>query len=145
MFISDLAVVIRGGMRHCQIYGVILNFIVMWSSKCSRRALLSLFVALVFAIAAMPGSMAMPVPTKETGQQGQARQKMHCHDMVPQQKAPQKACKGACLGMLTCYGMGVLPAWSVDLFIATESHAAIFAYNSVSGLTIPPDDRPPIA
>jgi hypothetical protein len=111
----------------------------------SWRIAVSLFVALVFAIAAMPGSMAISAPMAQLSWQGEVGQPMSCHDMAPQPKVPQKACKGVCLGMLTCYGMGVLPVWGAEILPPSECCSVIYAHNSVSGLSIPPDDRPPIA
>lgn len=117
----------------------------MLSRSSSLRSLISLFVAVVFAIAVTPGSMAMPAPHA---------MKMDCASMVApscDHMKPHKdqgsPCKGmtACLGMLNCFGMAALDITHVErLPITFDVHVAI-SHQTVSGLTLQPDNPPPIA
>lgn len=108
----------------------------------SLRALISLFVALAFAIAVTPGSMAMPAP--------HTMKHADCASMAAPDHAPKeqgKPCKGmtVCLGMLSCFGMAAIVAQHFTLARLADDASPLRLHQIVSGLTIPPDDRPPIA
>jgi hypothetical protein len=109
------------------------------------RSLISLLVAVVFAIAATPGSMAMPVPHA---------MKMDCASMsapscdhMKSHKDQGKPCKNmaVCLGMLSCFGMAAIATQHFTFSSVAMSERPLALRQIVHGLTIPPDDRPPIA
>lgn len=112
----------------------------------SLRTLVSLFVAVVFAIAVTPGSMAMPAP--------QQTMKMDCASMAApscdhtkSHKDHGSPCKSmaACLGMLNCFGMAAVDvAPAARLPMTSDVHVAI-SHQTLSGLTLTPDNPPPIA
>lgn len=118
-------------------------------SKPSRfRTLLSLFVAAVFVIAVTPGSMAMPAPKA----MGHAMAGMaHCPYMVPaagqthQDHGKPAKTASVCLGMLSCYAMGALAPMPVAPAPVLERTEVAITHQSASGLTLQPDNPPPIA
>jgi hypothetical protein len=113
----------------------------MRSRIASLRALVSLFVAVVFVIAVTPGSMAMPAP--------QQTMQMDCAAMPCDQshKDRGKPCKSmvVCFGMLSCFGMAAIATEHFTFSKSAIAERALALHQIVSGLTIPPDDRPPIA
>jgi hypothetical protein len=109
------------------------------------RALISAVVALVFAVAVEPGVMAMPAPQAMT---------MDCSgkaapacDHMKMQKEKGTPCKGmsVCAGMLSCFGMAAVAAEHVSLRTVAARAPAIHLYQTASGLTLQPDNPPPIA
>lgn len=116
------------------------------------RTVLSLLLAGVFAIAAMPGSMAMPAP--QPAMPAMAGME-HCAGMAADTSNPCDQshhdqgvpCKNmaACLGMLSCFGMGAVDVSSVAAPPAFAEPAVAIAHQTVSGLTLQPDNPPPIA
>lgn len=120
----------------------------------SPRALLSLLVAVVFAIAAEPGAMAMPQPHKMAmptmemaamtacGMQADAG----CDHMKPQ-KSEQSPCKSmaVCMGLLSCFGIAAIAADHPFVADAPARLSLLRAYQPGFGLTVPPDNPPPIA
>jgi hypothetical protein len=118
------------------------------------RTWISLVIALVFAIAAMPGAMAMPAPTshashsmavasvKDCCAQGQSPcQHMKAH------KDHGKPCKNMviCLGMLNCFGMGAIDVAAAAPPVLLQDMPVAISHQTVSGLTLTPDNPPPIA
>ncbi len=87
----------------------------MWSKASPFRTFISLFVAVVFTIAATPGSMAMPAPKvmdqsmSMAGMDCSGKTSADCDHMKAHQDQ-NKPCKNmaACLGMLNCFGMGAV-------------------------------------
>jgi hypothetical protein len=121
----------------------------MRSKQGSFRALVSLFVAVVFAVAATPGSMAMPA----AGQHGMnAAMAMDCsaatacdHMMKPGSEQGQP-CKNmaVCLGMLACFGMAAVDTPAMLPLPAPANDQMAIAHQNVSGLTLRPENPPPI-
>jgi|GEM_PF-1179799 len=125
----------------------------MWSRNGSWRAVLSLFVAMVFAIAATPGSMAMPQPSHQMQSHMQMMAgdcaQMHCDHMKAMKSAGKeqgKPCKNmaACLGMLSCYNMAAVGFVMPEAFIPPRDALVAFSHQDISGLTLRPDNPPPI-
>lgn len=125
----------------------------MWSRNESWRAVLSLFVAVVFAIVATPGSMAMPSAPQNMQSHMQMMAgdcaKMHCDHMKSMKSAGKeqgKPCKNmvACLGMLSCYNMAAVDFSMPQAFVPSRDAPVAFSHQSVSGLTHQPDNPPPI-
>lgn len=126
----------------------------MGTRKSSWRGVLCLFVAVVFAIAAMPGSMAMPAAADASQMahkhMAQTAMAMPCCDHTgkkPAEKTPSDPCKhmAVCFGIMGCYGLAALPQVALALPAIAPGDTVIAPHHSISGLTIPPDDRPPIA
>ncbi|MDE2134636.1 MAG: hypothetical protein KGJ49_08555 [Alphaproteobacteria bacterium] len=102
-------------------------------------------MAMVFAIAAEPGTMAMPAP-KPAAMASMSHASPACGHMN-QQKNQRSPCKGmsVCLGMLNCFGMAVIAA-EYPLLPTTAVYAtAPYFQQTASGLTLQPDNPPPIA
>src|SRR3974390_3459966 len=87
------------------------NITGMWFRKPTLRRLISAFVALVFAVAVVPGSMAMPAPqsAKHQSMDCMAKTAPDCDHMKPvkEQGAPCKNMQ-VCMGMLGCFGMAAV-------------------------------------
>jgi hypothetical protein len=114
------------------------------------RRWISLVIALVFAIAAMPGSMAMPAPKPVPHHAMMAMDGAHgdcCGEPVKAPKSQDDPCKSmsVCFGMLACYGMAAVHPAAVVMATADIAAPPMIRHQSVSGLSIPPDDPPPIA
>jgi hypothetical protein len=119
----------------------------MWMGNRNARTWIAAAVALVFTIAAMPGAMAMPVAPASHVMTGM-------NDCCGQMGAPIKSgkeqnspCKdmAVCFGMMSCYGIAALPIVSIAVVQAPQRNAPPVVSQPVSGLTVPPDDPPPIA
>lgn len=110
--------------------------------RSDARAVLGAILALVFLVAVMPGTMAMPSPQPPTAAASMAG---HCgHMKLKDQNTP---CKGmsVCVGLLGCLGLAAIVSDSPVLHATlTDDHAPAFAV-SAAGLTDPPDTPPPIA
>lgn len=124
----------------------------MRSAKLQLRAVVSAFVALVFAIAATPGSMAMPQAQSSPAHSvmampcGSAEMTGHPCDHMKPVKEQGTPCKsiGQCLGMLACYGMGAV-AWTIPVLPVPERDVLVaFAHQRGTGLVPQPDNPPPI-
>ncbi len=123
----------------------------MWSKASPFRALTSLLVAVVFTIAATPGSMAMPAP--KTMDQSMSMAGMDCSgkagcDHMKAHQDQGKPCKNmaACLGMLNCFGMGAVDVGVASSALPVITEAAVpILHQTVAGLTLRPDNPPPIA
>lgn len=109
------------------------------------RGLIGALVALVFAIAAEPGAMAMPA------QRPMAMDCAHhaappCNHMKPL-KEQGTPCKGMtmCLGMFSCFGMTAVAIKDIAPANGTVQILAPRLDESAHGLTYPPDNPPPIA
>lgn len=114
------------------------------------RTWISLVLAVVFAIAAMPGSMAMPSPKPNSHTMGHAMAGMDCCQHAAPAKAPKSdndPCKSmsVCFGVMACFGLAALPVASPTVLKFAATRSLPMPYQSVSGLSIPPDDPPPIA
>ena len=126
------------------------------------RTWISLVVALVFAIAAMPGSMAMPQRSAMPAPVSHAAHAMmmsggsmtDCsgHEQTPcdhmkVQKHQGTPCKnaGACMGMLSCFAMGAFDTVVAAPPVLLQDNAVAVSHQTVSGLTPSPDNPPPIA
>lgn len=118
----------------------------MWSKLPSLRALISALVALVFTVAVIPGSMAMPAPAAQHSMDCLAKADAHCDHMKPV-KEQGSPCKNMqlCMGMLGCFGMVAVAYDTAVPFFAFAAVRAPDLYQSVTGLAPPPTDRPPIA
>jgi hypothetical protein len=120
--------------------------------KCPVRTWISLVIALVFAIAAMPGSMAMPAPVshashstasvKDCSGQGQSP----CEHMKAH-KDQGKPCKNMaiCLGMMNCFGMGAVDVAIAAVPVLLQDMPVAVSHQTVTGLTLTPVNPPPIA
>jgi hypothetical protein len=109
------------------------------------RSLISLFIAVVFAIAVTPGSMAMTAP--QTMKMDCASMAAPSCDHMSSHKDQGKPCKNmaVCLGMLSCFGMAAVDvAHVVRLPVTFDVHVTI-SHQTLSGLTLTPDNPPPIA
>ncbi len=109
------------------------------------RSLISLFVAMVFAIAVTPGSMAMPASQP---------MKMDCSSMAASscdhmnmQKEHGKPCKNmtVCLGMLSCFGMAAVTVAHITPEVVVLDMRVAIGHQTPGGLTLQPDNPPPIA
>jgi hypothetical protein len=110
------------------------------------RTLVSLVVAVAFAIAVTPGSMASVVP-QSAKMESHAMAPSHCNHMKPQTPKEQgKPCKNlACLGMLGCFGMAAVATPTHVLSAPAPDEVSIASFALESGLTVPPDVPPPIS
>lgn len=117
--------------------------------KTSRlRSFISALVAVVFAIAAEPGVMAMPAPKpvdqvmtmSMDGASGAG-----CDHMKPhkQQQAPCKN-MAVCVGMLSCFGMAAVAVEQVHFHAVSGDSSAPVSVHRVFGRTLQPDNPPPI-
>jgi hypothetical protein len=113
--------------------------------KFSLRVLISILMAVVFVIAVEPGVMAMPAPQA---------MKMDCSGKAApacdHMKAPKDTgtpCKNMsiCVGMLNCFGMAAVAADHPSPLAATARATVPFLQQTASGLTLQPDNPPPIA
>jgi hypothetical protein len=118
------------------------------------RTWISLVIAVVFAIAAMPGSMAMPAPKPMSMSHAAHAMSADCsaHEQAPcdhmkAQKNDGKPCKNMamCLGLLSCYGMGAVDVAVAAAPVLLETVPVEFVSQTISGLTLTPDNPPPIA
>lgn len=112
----------------------------MWSRKHSLRTLISALLAALFVIAVEPGAMAMPSlhHAMSASCSGGA-----CRQMPPEAPGP---CKNmtVCAGMLGCYGTAVVTPDILCVPRLTAGLPAVPLHQAVSGLTLTPDDPPPI-
>ncbi len=117
--------------------------------KFSLRGLIGALVAAVFVIAAEPGVMAMPAPqaAKHIMTMDCAGQATPGCDHMKSQKEHGTPCKNMaiCVGMMSCFGMAAIPADVASLRTAAEKAPAHFVQQTPSGLTLQPDNPPPIA
>jgi hypothetical protein len=126
------------------------------------RSWIAIAVALVFAIAAMPGSMAMPgrapmpAPVSHAAHamlmSGGSMTDCSGHEQTPcdhmkTQKHQGTPCKnaGACMGMLSCFAMGAFDTVAATPPVLLQDNAVAVSHQTVSGLTPSPDNPPPIA
>lgn len=113
----------------------------------SLRALIGALATVAFIIAAMPGAMAMPAPqgTMQHSMASMAGTASHAHHMKPmkEQGAPCKNMQ-ICMGMLGCFGMAALTYEAVLPVGAPAGVDAPDLHQTLAGLTLPPEDRPPI-
>lgn len=123
----------------------------MWSKASPFRALISLLVAVVFTIAATPGSMAMPAPKPMGHAMSMAGMdcagKAGCDHMKAHQDQG-KPCKNmaGCLGMLNCFGMGAVDVGALSSPLPVIAEVAVpILHQTAAGLTLRPDNPPPIA
>lgn len=132
----------------------------MQSRKSSVRTVLSLLLAVVFAIAATPGSMAMPArgaAHHTTAMHAMAMDGMDCsgqaaaracdHMKSHQDQNQGQPCKtmAACLGMLSCFGMGAIDLAKTTPFVAYAEPSIAISHQQITGRTLRPDNPPPIA
>ena len=117
--------------------------------KFSLRSLISALVAVVFAIAAEPGVMAMPAPqaakhTMTMDCSGKAA--LGCNHMKPQ-KDPGTPCKNmaVCAGMLNCFGMAAVAVEHPSFLTAAGRASVHVVQQTALGRTLQPDNPPPIA
>jgi hypothetical protein len=109
------------------------------------RAVISALVAAVFVLAAEPGVMAMPA-----AQPVQHHMTMSCADMpgCDHMKLPKNApCKNMalCAGMMSCFGMAAIVVDHPLLRTMSKQAAVHFHPQTTLGLTLQPDNPPPIA
>jgi hypothetical protein len=119
----------------------------MRSKPLSWRSLISLFVAAAFVVAVTPGSMGVsPATGKSMMADCPFMITVPCDHMKAHQEQGTP-CKnaGGCLGMLSCYGMAALGTDQVALISPMMSAVPAPVHEIWVGLTIPPDNRPPIA
>lgn len=135
------------------------SFHTMLMGNRNVRTCLSLMIALVFLIAATPGSMAMPtVPVSHDASASPAMAAMDCCDHAaqsPSKQAPSNKadtdqnspCKNTagCLGLLGCAGLAAVPTGHVAMPVLATGAATSWRNQSANGLSVPPDDPPPIA
>ena len=128
----------------------------------NARTWIAIAVALVFAIAAMPGSMALPQQSPMPAAVSHAAHAMmmsggsmkdcSAHEQTPcdhmkAQKHQGTPCKnaGICMGMLSCFGMGAFDTVVVVPPVLLQDVAVAISHQTLSGLTPSPDNPPPIA
>jgi hypothetical protein len=120
----------------------------MQSKRLSLRAMISALVAVVFAIAAEPGVMAMPAA------QPQHAMTMSCadeampgcdHMKLPKEKDAPCKNMAFCAGMMSCFGMAAIAVDHPQLRIPSKQAAVHFHPQTTLGLTLQPDNPPPIA
>jgi hypothetical protein len=106
-------------------------------------------VAVVFAIATEPGVMAMPQSAPHNMvMNGTA---MTCCDHQKPEKPSQNEsgtpCKNmaVCGGMMSCFGMAALAVDHPLLRTSSKQTAVHFHPQTAQGLTLQPDNPPPIA
>ena len=126
------------------------RFHVMRTGNRLVRSWISLVIAVVFAITAMPGAMAMPAPKPMS-----PHAMSGLHECCAQlHAAPMKAQKdtgkpsknmAVCFGMMTCYGMGAIDTAVTAAPMLLQSMPVAIAHQSIAGLTLQPDNPPPIA
>jgi hypothetical protein len=107
------------------------------------RSLIGVFLALVFVVAAQPGTMAMPA----SGPAAMANASMPgCDHMQPlKEKEPSHKNTAFCPGMLVCYGMAAVAVeYAAPMQFAVFSPAPQFE-RAAPGLAHPPENPPPIA
>jgi len=123
--------------------------------KLSLRAVLSAVVAVVFAIAAEPGAMAMPAPhhpaTMMMDSQRADSGAMSCTDMpgcdhmkLPKDKEAPCKSMAVCAGMMGCYGMAAVAVDWPQLRTKGLDAPVHFHPQTSLGLTLQPDNPPPI-
>lgn len=121
----------------------------MWLRKFSLRGLVSALVAAVFVIAAEPGVMAMPAPhaAKQSMTMDCSSQATPGCDHMKPQKDHGTPCKNMaiCAGMMSCFGMAAVAADVASLRTAAGQAPVHFVQQTPSGLTLQPDNPPPIA
>lgn len=117
----------------------------MRSKQSPFRTFISLFVAVVFAISVTPGAMAMPA-SHAMNMDCSSMAAPSC-DHMKADKEQGKPCKNMalCFGMLGCYGMAALDIAHVAPLPPTADAPVAIAVQHVSGLTLQPDNPPPIA
>jgi hypothetical protein len=110
----------------------------------SLRKFIACAIAVLFAIAAEPGSMAMNAPLNPHAVM--AVGSMPCHHSVPP-KNGNSPCKGmvVCLGMLSCYGVTALNAPHVVVLHGGTAVAIVRPLPIAGGIFLGPDNPPPIA
>ncbi len=113
----------------------------------SLRALISAFVAVVFAIAAEPGVMAMPAPqpVKHSMTMVCADEAMPGCDHMKLPKDNGTPCKtmAVCAGMMSCFGMAAV-ATDLPLLRTASIGASVHVVpQTLLGLTLQPDNPPP--
>jgi hypothetical protein len=110
----------------------------------SLRAFLSALLAVVFVIAAEPGVMAMPAPAKHM-------MTMTCADMpgcnhkLPKDKDAPCKNMALCAGMMSCFGMSAVASEMPLLRTASAGASVHVVPQTLLGLTLQPDNPPPIA
>ena len=125
----------------------------MGSEKASWRVVLSLLVAVVFAVAAMAMPAQVPNNHAKMDDCAQHAKAMHCCDHDSGLKSADKhmpgkdsPCKNmaACLGMLSCFSMAAVDFVVPQALVPPRDAPVAFAHQTVSGLTHRPDHPPPI-
>lgn len=118
----------------------------MWRKKPEIRSLISVWLALVFAIAVMPGSMAMPAHNATQHSMDCASASTHHCDHIKPANEQGSPCKNmqVCMGMFGCLGMAALAHDAVPPVLAIAAVHPHHLYQTRTGLTFPPDGRPPI-
>jgi hypothetical protein len=117
----------------------------MRSRTFSWRSLLAAFVAAAFAIAVVPGSMAMPAP------QTMQADCQHHHTMpaghIKQPRSHDTPCKGMamCLGMFSCFGLSAVADHPAVVTKVQQYRPVAGADEASPGMSYPPDNPPPIA
>jgi hypothetical protein len=109
--------------------------------------MISAFVAVVFAIAAEPGVMAMPAPAKNIMTMSCADEAMPGCDHMKVPKDHGTPCKNMalCAGMMSCFGMAAIVVDHPLLRTRSKQTAVHFIPQTTLGLTLQPDNPPPIA
>jgi hypothetical protein len=126
----------------------------MRSKRSLSRGVLSALLALVFFVAAMPGSMAVahmakpasPVMTMTCCGDAQMSPSPCDHMKVHQDQDQGKPCKNMaqCLGMLNCFGMGAVALAMPVVMMPSRDAPIAFAHQRVAGFDLQPDNPPPI-
>jgi energy-converting hydrogenase Eha subunit H len=121
----------------------------MRSKRLSLRAMISALVAVVFAIAAEPGVMAMPAtqPLHHAATMSCADEGMPGCDHMKLPKEKDAPCKNMafCAGMMSCFGMAAIAVENPQPRIPSKQTAVHFHPQTTVGLTLQPDNPPPIA
>lgn len=124
----------------------------MRTRKFSLRAVLSAVVAVVFAIAVEPGAMAMPAPQQPAVMMDGLAMPCADHAMpgcdhmkLPKDKEAPSKSMAVCAGMMSCFGMAAVAAELPQLRTKVLDAPVPFHPQTPLGLTLQPDNPPPIA
>jgi hypothetical protein len=114
--------------------------------KSPVRAVVSAILALVFFVAVLPGAMAMPAPQTSMSHGMDCEHAASPCDHMKPMKDAGSPCKNmqVCAGMLGCFGLAAVVLDTAVSFVAVADERVPDGHRTLTGLTSPPDDRPPI-
>ena len=116
----------------------------MRSRKFTWRSLVAALVAAAFAIAAEPGSMAMPAPQTMQMDCQHHHAAPAAHAKLPKDHGSPIKGLAMCFGMFSCFGLSAVMALPSVAASVQQQHPVAGADESSPGLTHPPANPPPI-